>query len=143
MQSPSFELNSKHSFQQTGLHPVICSLIKHNKFQIPTPIQYNSIKTGIANKDYNLICQSKSGTGKTLSFIALMLQHFVMFDQLDAKTYCVVVVPTRELAVQIYQILRMLLDSVKQLHVQNGQDKCFVSLFRVLNTMLSIGGLPF
>lgn len=58
------------------------------------------------------MCQSKSGTGKTLAFVSLILQYFISLDKLDAKTYCVVIVPTRELAVQIFQIIKGLLDSV-------------------------------
>lgn len=61
------------------------------------------------------MCQSKSGTGKTLAFVSLILQYFISLDKLDAKTYCVVIVPTRELAVQIFQIIKALLDSVVML----------------------------
>lgn len=67
------EIHINYNFIETGLNSFICRLFEHNKYERPTPIQYYSIKAGIDNPTSNLVCRSKSGTGKTLAYIGLVL----------------------------------------------------------------------
>jgi superfamily II DNA/RNA helicase len=46
----------------------------------PTPIQYFSLVTVLKNPETNVIAQSKSGTGKTLAFLGILLQKFINFN---------------------------------------------------------------
>jgi len=72
----------------------------------PFPIQAMTLPVALSRHD--IIGQAKTGTGKTLGFGVPLLEHVVApdedgFDRLDApgKPQALVVVPTRELAVQV------------------------------------------
>jgi ATP-dependent RNA helicase RhlE len=67
-------------------------------FTTPTPIQAQAIRPALDGKDLMGIAQT--GTGKTLAFGLPMLQAF-----LTKQTKGLVIVPTRELALQVYESL--------------------------------------
>ena len=69
-------------------------------FEKPTPIQEQAIPVALQKKD--LIGCAQTGTGKTAAFILPVLQLLQDVDN-AGKISCVVLVPTRELAVQIDQ----------------------------------------
>jgi ATP-dependent RNA helicase UAP56/SUB2 len=82
------------------LRPELMKIIKELKFEYPSEVQRLGIVEILQGK--NLICQAKSGTGKTAVFVISILQL------LEADEYgyylphqCFVMVPTRELAHQI------------------------------------------
>lgn len=66
----------------------------------PTPIQEQAIPAILEGKD--LIGSAQTGTGKTAAFLLPLLQKIISFPQPD-RTQAVVIVPTRELAMQIDQ----------------------------------------
>lgn len=80
-------------FVQLGLSPEIVASIKDMGFQEPTEIQALSIPTILTGSD--LIGQARTGTGKTAAFGLPMLQL------LQKGRQGLVVVPTRELALQV------------------------------------------
>lgn len=90
--------NSTKGFSELSIAPSILGLLDHFKFVTPTPIQEQSIKAGIERKD--LIGIAQTGTGKTLAFGIPLLQH-----GLQGKR-ALVIVPTRELALQVGETLR-------------------------------------
>ncbi|TDF97525.1 DEAD/DEAH box helicase [Paenibacillus piri] len=69
----------------------------------PSPIQAEAIPIILQGKD--VVAQSQTGSGKTLAY-ALPLLHKIDKDSKDVQA--VVLVPTRELGVQIFQTLELL-----------------------------------
>jgi len=76
-----------------------------------TPIQSATIPMMLAGKD--VIAEAKTGSGKTLAFLIPIIEFLLRRDkekQLDSHDVLVVIMsPTRELANQIYQVLKRLL----------------------------------
>ncbi len=71
-------------------------------FETPTPIQEQAIPIILNNKD--LIAVAQTGTGKTAAFL-LPILHKLASSQLD-ETNTLIIVPTRELALQIDQAIQ-------------------------------------
>ncbi|MEW6617042.1 MAG: DEAD/DEAH box helicase [Patescibacteria group bacterium] len=91
---------SKKDFYGLGIAPGILDIISNKlNFKVPTPIQERSIPILIEGKDLMGIAQT--GTGKTLAFGIPLLQRV-----LQGVGNGLVVVPTRELALQIDETLR-------------------------------------
>lgn len=86
------------NFQGLGIAPKLLQILQKNNFTIPTPIQRQSIPAAITGKD--IIGIAQTGTGKTLAFGVPMLQSLAL-----NKGRGLVVVPTRELAVQVDEAL--------------------------------------
>jgi ATP-dependent RNA helicase len=74
-------------------------------FERPSAIQQRAIVPIVSGRD--VIAQSQSGTGKTATFSISMLQ---MIDTKLRETQALVLSPTRELAVQIQQVVLALGD---------------------------------
>src|SRR5437763_6541521 len=68
-------------------------------YEEPTPIQRETIPPLIAGKD--LVGQAATGTGKTAAFALPILHRLV--PSADGAPQALVLVPTRELAVQVSQ----------------------------------------
>lgn len=82
------------SFYGLGIAPNLLQVLEQHKFKVPTPIQYKAIPIAITGKDVLGIAQT--GTGKTLAFAIPMVQQLV-----QRKGIGLVLVPTRELAIQV------------------------------------------
>ncbi len=87
------------SFQGLGIGENFLKVLTYHKFLHPTPIQHQSIPPGIEGKD--LIGIAQTGTGKTLAFGIPMIQRIA-----QNKGQGLIVVPTRELAIQVDETLR-------------------------------------
>ncbi|MGI8785581.1 MAG: DEAD/DEAH box helicase [Acidobacteriota bacterium] len=88
-------------FQGLGIAPTFIDILNKNNFTTPTPIQQQSIPVAIEGKD--IIGIAQTGTGKTLAFGISMLQRLM-----QRKGKGLVVVPTRELALQVEESLQMI-----------------------------------
>jgi len=71
-------------------------------FQTPTPIQQQAIPLIMDRSD--LIACAQTGTGKTAAFVLPVLDDLVLYP--SDKTTTLILVPTRELALQIDQSLQ-------------------------------------
>jgi len=87
-------------FRGLGIAPNILTILDRLHFVEPTPIQEQSIPQAIEGKDIMGIAQT--GTGKTLAFAVPMIQSILK----DEKRRGIVILPTRELAVQVDETLR-------------------------------------
>ena len=83
-----------NSFYGLGIAPKILEVLEKMRFTTPTPIQYKAIPVGIEGKD--IIGVAQTGTGKTLAFAIPVIQRLS-----SGKGRCLVLVPTRELAIQV------------------------------------------
>lgn len=55
----------------------MCKCLNIQGYISPTPIQYFSLVTFFDNSKSNIIAQSKSGTGKTLAFLGILMQKLI------------------------------------------------------------------
>src|SRR3989344_4648599 len=93
-------MNDKNGFYNLGIAPNILGILDKLNFTVPTPIQEKSIPTAVEGKD--LIGVAQTGTGKTLAFGIPMIQA-----ALSGKNG-LVVLPTRELALQVHEAFRQI-----------------------------------
>ncbi|MFD6167215.1 DEAD/DEAH box helicase [Oerskovia sp. NPDC060287] len=94
------------SFADFGVRPEIVEALADAGITHPFPIQAMTLPVAMSGHD--IIGQAKTGTGKTLGFGVPLLHRVIApgeegFDQLPApgKPQALVIVPTRELAVQV------------------------------------------
>ena len=106
-------------FDSTGLSPEILTALSKAGFVTPTPIQGKAIPIAMTGTD--LIGIAQTGTGKTLAFSLPLLDKL-----LKAKGKGLIIVPTRELALQVEESIR------KVSRLLNTQ----------MRTVCLIGGMP-
>ena len=94
----SFE-KKEQGFYGLGIAPGLLEVLNQIGFIKPTPIQVRSIPLGIQGKD--LVGIAQTGTGKTLAFGIPMIQLL-----LGRKEQGLVILPTRELALQVEESLK-------------------------------------
>jgi len=100
--SDSTTKRSGNGFDDLGIAPNLLKGINRLNFRTPTPIQRESIPAGIKGDDILAIAQT--GSGKTLAFGIPMLQRLSNLK----RGAGLVVVPTRELAIQVDESLQAL-----------------------------------
>ena len=89
-------------FADLGLLPEIQTAIDATGFEFCTPIQAETLPLTLQGKD--VAGQAQTGTGKTAAFLLGMFQHLLKNPLKDKKTTdvrCLILAPTRELAIQI------------------------------------------
>jgi len=91
-------------FAQMGLEPEVLAGLESKGFHYCTPIQALSLLLLVEGHD--LAGQAQTGTGKTLAFLAAtfnyLLTHPLTRPRLINQPRAIIMAPTRELAVQIY-----------------------------------------
>src|ERR1017187_7866693 len=94
-------------FQVLGLDPKILQAVKEAGYTEPTPIQLAAIPPILAGHD--LIGIAQTGTGKTAAFTLPMLTRLasVIGDGRQRGTRALVLAPTRELALQIEENIKI------------------------------------
>ena len=92
---------SGNSFYGLGIAPKILEALDRLAFTVPTPIQHKAIPSAIQGQD--IIGVAQTGTGKTLAFAIPTIQRLA-----QGRGKCLVLVPTRELAVQVDETFRKL-----------------------------------
>ena len=90
---------SNISFYGLGIAPKILDVLDRKQFVVPTPIQHKAIPVAIEGKD--IIGVAQTGTGKTLAFAIPAIQRLAR-----QKGRCLILVPTRELAMQDAEAFR-------------------------------------
>jgi ATP-dependent RNA helicase RhlE len=93
------------SFSELGLSEALLQIVKKYDFPTPYPIQIAAIPAILSGKDVLGIAQT--GSGKTASFVLPILQQFQ--NKPAAKNRhikALIVVPTRELAVQVGEVVK-------------------------------------
>jgi len=87
----------KSNFESLGLSEIVLQSIKTKGFEEPTEIQSKIIPLILENK-VDLIGQAQTGTGKTAAFALPILD---LLDEDQDYVQALVLVPTRELAIQV------------------------------------------
>jgi ATP-dependent RNA helicase RhlE len=93
------------SFSSLGLGPKLFQSIADAGYTTPTPIQSAAIPRVLAGRD--LIGIAQTGTGKTAAFVLPLLERIMARPQ-SRSPRALIVAPTRELALQIDEHVRIL-----------------------------------
>ncbi|CAD8176920.1 unnamed protein product [Paramecium octaurelia] len=138
------------NFNNFGINKCIVEAFEKMNFKKPSLIQQKAIPSILQKED--VICQGEAGTGKTLCFLVQVLQYGleIQQDAYERKAriqqtlvvdntiqnfenplpFALIIVPTRELAIQITDILTKLVNKLE------GVEKDY------FQSHLFIGGLP-
>jgi len=91
-------------FHRFGLHEALVRGIRATGFEIPTPIQVETVPAGVAGRD--VLGLAQTGTGKTAAFALPLLDRLLRLRRSGPRA--LVLAPTRELATQIAEEIRAL-----------------------------------
>ena len=94
-------------FTDLGLRAEILRAIADQGYDTPTPIQSQAIPVVLEGRD--LMAAAQTGTGKTAGFTLPILQRLSSADALSLQKFkprSLILVPTRELAVQVHESVR-------------------------------------
>lgn len=91
-------------FRDLDLCEEVMESIEAMGFEDATPIQSEAIPVILDNRD--LIASAQTGTGKTAAFLLPVIEKLLRKPSLSNKIKALVIVPTRELAMQINQMMQ-------------------------------------
>jgi len=94
------------SFDLLGLRPELLRAVAQQGYTEPTPVQAQAIPIVLQGRD--LLAGAQTGTGKTAAFVLPMLQRLhETRPQGPRRVRALVVAPTRELALQVEESVRI------------------------------------
>ena len=96
--SPSAPDSPPLSFQDMKLSEAMYAALEQASYTTPSPIQSGLIPLALEGKD--VVGQARTGTGKTASFVIPILERLKPWKDIHAPQ-ALIMVPTRELAVQV------------------------------------------
>jgi ATP-dependent RNA helicase DeaD len=109
-----------NNFLSLGISDSLVKTLKSQGIAVPTPIQEQAIPLLMGGRD--IIAQSQTGTGKTLAFVLPILEKV---ESSENHIQALVVTPTRELALQITNEVKKLIEDrsdIRVLAIYGGQD---------------------
>ncbi len=109
-------------FTDFGFDPRLMEGIEASGYENATPVQEQVIPLIMSGKD--VIASAQTGTGKTAAFLLPLINKILTDPHEDHTNNALVIVPTRELAVQIAQHMEGLsyFSSVSSIAVYGGGD---------------------
>ncbi|MFM2146770.1 MAG: hypothetical protein RL732_1606, partial [Bacteroidota bacterium] len=108
-------------FSSFDFHPVLLEGIEASGYENPTPIQEKVIPPILEGRD--VIASAQTGTGKTAAFLLPMMNRLLTHKQ-EGQVGGLIIVPTRELAIQISQHLEGLsyFTDLSSIAIYGGND---------------------
>ncbi|EKG03862.1 ATP-dependent DEAD/H RNA helicase, putative [Trypanosoma cruzi] len=100
------------TFEEYGLRRELQMGIFEKGFERPSPVQEEAIPVALQGKD--VLARAKNGTGKTASFVIPVLEKV---DTREPHIQALLMVPTRELALQTAQVTKELGKHISGLEV--------------------------
>ncbi|GMI73228.1 hypothetical protein HRI_000992100 [Hibiscus trionum] len=101
------------SFSSLGLHPTVSDLLRKKfGFEAPTPVQAQAIPVILSGR--HVLLNAETGLDKTIAYLAPIIHQLQGRNpriERSHGTFALVLVPTRELCMQLYEILQQLLSS--------------------------------
>jgi ATP-dependent RNA helicase DeaD len=95
--------NGARGFRSVGLTDELYAAVTKLGYEEPTPVQREAIPLLIQGRD--VLAQAATGTGKTAAFALPMVQRLASGANGHAATRGLVLVPTRELAMQVAEAI--------------------------------------
>ncbi|MDD5322332.1 MAG: DEAD/DEAH box helicase [Methylococcales bacterium] len=123
-------INSPSSFSSLSLAEPLLLAVSKLGFKQPTPVQQQAIPLALEHKD--LLVSAETGSGKTAAFLLPALHHLLTLPSGKPGTRVLILVPTRELAQQIFRQCQQLVEftELKAGLITGGDD------FRLQQNML-------
>jgi len=121
-------------FTEFGFRPDLLEGIEASNYENATPVQEQVIPPILAGRD--IIASAQTGTGKTAAFL-LPLINRLLDHRIEGQVGALIIVPTRELAIQISQHLEGLsyFTNISSIAVYGGNDGSnFVAEKKALQT---------
>jgi len=94
----SMEKNQTSRFDELSLSSEMMAALKSASYESPTPIQAGLIP--LALNEFDVVGQARTGTGKTAAFVIPILELLELGSR-QKNPQALILVPTRELAVQV------------------------------------------
>lgn len=105
LRSSDVILKEDVTFDDLLLDPSTLAGLKACGFERPSPIQLETIP--LARCGFDLIIQSKAGTGKTCIFTVIALEA-LLSNPNKGQTQTLILAPTREIAMQIHETISLI-----------------------------------
>ena len=99
-------------FADLGLSPPVLEALAAVGYESPSPIQAETIPVLLAGRD--MVGQARTGTGKTAAFALPVLSRI---EVRRGPPQCLVLVPTRELAIQVSEAFQRYASAIPGFHV--------------------------
>lgn len=114
------ELPLAASFDELFEDPLLRQKIAGLGFSAPMPVQAKTIPVALSGRD--ALVQAQTGSGKTLAFVLPALVQLARSEKNGPvrDTFALIVSPTRELALQITEVIRSVCDSLKPVCIIGG-----------------------
>jgi ATP-dependent RNA helicase RhlE len=93
------------TFTDLGLDPRVVAALGRAGWRTPLPVQTAAIPATLASRD--VVVSSETGSGKTVAYLAPLLSHLLTGPR-RRGVRVVVLVPTRELALQVAEVAQRL-----------------------------------
>lgn len=87
-----------------GLNPSLLRTLLMKGYKTPTPIQRLAIPPLLANPPRDLVGMARTGSGKTLAYMIPLLQRLGCLHGTAFGARALILVPTRELALQVFKV---------------------------------------
>ncbi len=109
-------------FSSFHFHESLEESLLSSGYKSPTLIQQKAIPVILDGKD--IIASAQTGTGKTAAFLLPVLHKLISEDFKDSEVHALIIVPTRELAIQISSHLDGLtyFSSISSIAIYGGGD---------------------
>ncbi|QUJ67566.1 ATP-dependent RNA helicase RhlB [Photobacterium sp. GJ3] len=141
---------TEQKFADLGLHPQVLQGLEDKGFHYCTPIQALALPVVLSGRD--IAGQAQTGTGKTLAFLTATFNHLMLTPASEERKTnqprAIIMAPTRELAIQIYNDAAPLLKSTgltaglayggeayekQKQHLENGVDILIGTCGRIID----------
>eukprot|EP01017_Pseudomicrothorax_dubius_P041154 TRINITY_DN6556_c0_g1_i2.p1 TRINITY_DN6556_c0_g1~~TRINITY_DN6556_c0_g1_i2.p1 ORF type:complete len:455 (+),score=101.68 TRINITY_DN6556_c0_g1_i2:55-1419(+) len=127
-----------HEWSNYQLREEILMGLVENGFERPSPVQEECIPLTLAGKD--IIARAKNGTGKTAAYVIPLL---AMLDTNENYIQGLIIVPTRELALQTSAVINSLGKFINvQCAVATGGTSIKDDIIRLYNPVHVLVGTP-
>jgi len=93
-------------FSDLGLSPALLSALSLQGFAQPTAVQTQAIPPIVTGRD--VLATAQTGAGKTIAYCAPLIQRVQAMRAAKQQARALILVPTRELAVQVGEVLQAL-----------------------------------
>ena len=127
------------NFSELPISKYLAERLFANNFQTPTPVQSNAIPAALSGRD--LLATAQTGTGKTLAFLIPVAERLLTIR--TAGVHALVLVPTRELAIQVqqqYENVRGKKLRVAALAIGGASERQQIAALRTANLVIATPG---
>ncbi len=97
------------AFAELGISPRLLGALARNSIETPVAVQAEAIPPLLHGRD--VVIEAPTGSGKTLAFMLPLVERLMASDGPGPRA--LVVTPTRELAIQVERVLRLLSTGLK------------------------------